>query len=236
MQTTSWTQGMATSSPSISLPQKWWITKVFWTVMIVIHRHVYGGKITSLKAGFAYIVHCSFVWLVERNSSSSAWWVRKLKLKFKFTPYCLPSLNGIQWLMSLCGLNTSPSLLWVLNSSHNKVIKSPHTWLKVQVFTSNNFLSPWHSQGSHWMLNISKNQYVHMHIWKMLYHAPFCIKPLLFKDILEFSSLTVNGLLDSLLDSTHQNANPCSVGIQGLSGSTKTWGRKCRSQHKICMI
>lgn len=91
--------------------------------------------------------------------------------------------------MSLCGLNTSPSLLWVLNSSRNKVIKSTHTWLKVQVFTNNNFLSPWHSQGSHWMLNISKNQYVQMHIWNMLYQAPFCIKPLLFKDIVEFSFL-----------------------------------------------
>lgn len=37
------------------------------------------------------------------------------------------------------------------------------------------------------MLSISKNQYVH--IGTMFYQASFSIKPLLFKDILEFSSL-----------------------------------------------
>lgn len=105
-----------------------------------------------------------------------------------FAPYHLPSLNGIQWLMSLCGLDTSPSLLWVLNSSRDKVIKSMHAWLKVQVFRGNNLLSPWHSQGRHWMLNISKSQYVHTDIWTMFCKAPFSLKPLFFKDK-EFSSL-----------------------------------------------
>lgn len=39
------------------------------------------------------------------------------------------------------------------------------------------------------MLNTSKNQYVHIGIQTTFYQAPFGLKALLLKDILEFSSL-----------------------------------------------
>lgn len=107
----------------------------------------------------------------------------------------------------------------VWNSGHDKVIKSTHAWLTVYVFRSNNLLSPWHFQGGHWKLNISKTSYLHIDLCSVLAQSSSSMKPVLFKWTLEFSTQTIKESLLSPLHSMHWNANPCFVGIQEVSVS-----------------